>query len=147
MKRIVVGFPVVEWVAKKTNEFGNFGAAIGFGIESDGELIAGVVFNEYNGANMNIHVASDGSKRWMTKELLWMVFDYAFNQAKVKRLTGLVGEKNLDSQRFNKNLGFTVEARLAGAHPDGDMLVYRLWRHECRFLNIRRNGYEHQKAA
>ena len=70
----------------------------------------------------------------------------AFNQAKVKRLTGLVGEKNTDSQRFNKNLGFTIEARLKDAHPDGDLLIYRMFRDECRFLNMRKD-YEYQKAA
>ena len=66
---IVIGQPVVEWVAKQTNDFGNFGCAVGFGVESDGQLIAGVVFNEYNGVNMNIHVASDGSRRWISKRL------------------------------------------------------------------------------
>ena len=134
MRRIVVGQPVVEWVAKLTDEYGNFGAAVGFGIEKDGALVAGVVFNEYNGVNMNMHVASDGSKDWMTRELLWMVFDYAFRQAKVKRLTGLVGEGNAVSRIFTERIGFELETTLESAHPTGKLLIYRMFKDKCKWI-------------
>lgn len=148
MKRLVIGPGVVKWAAKQLHEYGDFGAAVGFGIEDDaGRLRAGVVFNDYNGVNMNIHVASDGSGTWMTRELLWTVFDYAFNQAKVNRITGLVGSKNEASIRFNVHLGFEHEATLEGAHPDGDMIVYRMWRKDCRWLNMKRPNHGLQKAA
>ena len=137
MKRIIIGQSVVEWVARHTGEFGNYGAAVGFGIDDGVELIAGVVFNDYNGVNMNMHVASDDSKRWMTRELLWLVFDYAFNQAKVERITGLVGEKNWQARKFDEHIGFTQETTLARAHPDGRLIVYRMFREDCRWLKIR----------
>ena len=144
MKRIVIGQPVVSWVASHTQEYGNFGASVGFGIEDDGKLIAGVVFSDYNGANINMHVASDGSKRWMTREFLWMVFDYPFNQAKVKRITGLVGEKNYAARKFDEHIGFVYETTLKDAHPDGGMIVYRMFREDCRWL---RRPHEYQMAA
>ena len=131
---IVTGQGVVEWVAKRTNEFGNFGAAVGIGWSRRNELVAGVVFSDFNGVNVNMHVASDGTRRWMTREYLWTCFDYPFNQAKVKRITGLVGEGNRVSQRFNEHLGFTLEATLEGAHPTGSLLIYRMTRADCRFL-------------
>ena len=131
---IVTGQGVVEWVAKRTNEFGNFGAAVGIGWERDGELVAGVAYSDFNGVNVNMHVASDGTRRWMTREYLWTCFDYPFNQAKVKRITGLVGEGNTQSQRFNEHLGFTHEATLEGAHPTGSLLIYKMMREDCRFL-------------
>jgi RimJ/RimL family protein N-acetyltransferase len=146
-RRIVIGNEVVQWVAKRTGEFGNYGAAVGFGIEDDRELIAGVVFNEYNGANINMHVASDGSRKWMTREFLWMVFDYAFNQAKIKRITGLVGEGNTEAQLFDEHIGFSLETTLSDAHPSGDLLVYVMRREQCRWLNIRRSHHELQQAA
>jgi RimJ/RimL family protein N-acetyltransferase len=146
MKRIVTGNHVVDWVAKKTNEFGNFGAAAGIGIE-DGELRAGVVFNEYNGASMCIHVASDGSRAWMNRELLWYVFHYAFNEAKVNLLIGLVGEGNKQARRFDEHLGFVLEHEIPDAHPTGKLLIYRMRREECRFLNMRRNRNEYKEAA
>lgn len=138
MRRIVIGQPVVEWVAKQTSDYGNFGAAVGFGVERDGALVAGIVFNEFNGANMNFHVASDGSRNWMNRTLLWIVFDYAFNQAKVKRLTGLIGSGNVASQEFARHIGGKLEAVLEDAHPDGELFVYRMFRRECRWLNMRK---------
>ena len=143
MRNIVIGQQVVDWVASRTNS--DYGKAVGFGIDRDGQLIAGVVFNDYNGVNIDMHVASDGSKRWMTKELLWMVFDYAFNQAKVNRITGLVAATNVAARRFDEHIGFTLEATLKGAHPEGDLLVYVLWREQCRWLNWSR--HEYLKAA
>jgi RimJ/RimL family protein N-acetyltransferase len=62
------------------------------------------------------------------------VFDYPFNQAKVKRITGLVGEGNIEARKFDEHIGFKLEARLAGAHPTGDLLIYVMRREDCRFL-------------
>ncbi len=146
MSKIVTGQHVVDWVATRTNEFGNYGAAIGVGLERDNQLIAGVVFNDYNGANINMHVASDGSRHWLNREFLWFCFYYAFEQAKVKRITALIGEGNLAALRFNDHIGFTEETRLKDAHPNGDMIVRVMFKKDCRWLN-RRNLYEHKQAA
>ena len=145
MKKVVTGAHVVDWVAKRTDEYGNYGAAVGIGLEQDNSLIAGVVFNDYNGANICMHVASDNSKRWMTKEYLWFVFYYAFEQAKVKRITGLVPESNYEAIKFDTHIGFSEETRLKDAHPDGDLIVFVMRKESCRWL--RRNKYEQKLAA
>ena len=144
MKKIVTGQRVVEWVAKQTNEFGNFGAAVGIGLEKDGRFVAGVVFNDYNGSNICMHVASDGSRHWLTREYLWFVFHYAFEQANVKRITGLVGESNEAAIRFDTHIGFSEEARLKDAHPDGDLIVFCMRKEDCRWL---RRDHEYKQAA
>ena len=42
---------------------------------------------------------------------------------------------NTDARRFNEHLGFREEARLMGAAADGgDVLLYVMWKEECRFL-------------
>lgn len=129
-----IGPDVVPWVAKRTNEFGNFGAAVGIGWKKGGELVAGVAYCEWNGPNVVCHIASDGSKRWATREFLRVIFDYPFRQLKVGRITVCVGKGNRPSRRFVEHLGFTHEATLEGAHPSGDLLVYRLRRQDCRYL-------------
>lgn len=131
---IVTGHHVVEWVAKKTHEFGNFGASVGIGVEKNGELVAGVVYSDYNGVNFVAHIASDGSKRWMTKEYLWLIFHYPFIQVNVNRITCLIGEANKESVSLCEHFGFELEARLKGAHASGDLLIYCLWKKDCRFL-------------
>ena len=139
---LVIGKSVVEWVAAQTAEFGNFGTDVGIGWEKDGRLVAGVAYANWNGVNVEAHIASDRSKRWLTRKFLHAIFWYPFEQLKVNRITVCVGEGNADSNRFVKHLGFVLESSLAGAHPTGKLHIYRLWRHECRFLQVR-----HEKLA
>ncbi len=143
---IVFGPPVVEWVAKRTAEFGNYGAAFGIGVQVQGRLVAGVVYNEFNGVNMNMHTAALPKVRWLTKESLWYFFDYPFNRAKVNRVTALVGEGNVKSRKLVEGVGFSLETTLEGADPTGDLLVYAMWRDECRWLNLERPKHERMAA-
>lgn len=139
---IVIGQGVVEWVANRTREYGNFGAAVGIGVQRDGELIAGVVFNEWNGVNINMHVAAVEKSNWLSRKALWYFFDYPFNQAKVNRITALVGEGNLKSRSLVEGVGFTREATLSGAHPTGDLIVSVMWKSNCRWINLGRPKHE-----
>ncbi len=140
---LVIGKGVVEWVAQKTNEFGNFGTDIGIGWEKNGELVAGTAYANWNGVNVECHIASDESKKWLTKEYLWTIFDYPFNQLKVNRVTLCIGEGNKDSLRFAQHLGFKIEAQLTGAHPTGSLIVLRMFREECRWIK----GHLDEKLA
>jgi RimJ/RimL family protein N-acetyltransferase len=136
-QRYVSGPAVVEWVSSIL-DVGDFGPAIGIGtLDHNDELIAGVLYNGYTKNNICMHIASNGSRRWMTKAFLWMCFDYPFSQLGCTRVTGLVDETNLEAQHFNERLGFTLETRLEKACEQGDLLIYRMWRHECRFLTGR----------
>lgn len=131
---LVLGPAVVDWVATRTNEFGRFGSETGIGWDGGNGLVAGVVYAQWNGPNVVCHIASDRSRKWATREYLWTIFDYPFSQLRCKRITVEVGEGNKDSRNFVEKLGFVLEATLSGAHPSGDLLVYRLWRHDCRYL-------------
>lgn len=139
---LVVGKGVVEWIAHQTAEFGNFGTEIGIGWQRDGRIIAGVAYANWNGPNVECHIASDRSRNWMTKRFLWTIFDYPFNQLGVRRITVCVGEGNVESTRFVKHLGFILEAKLQGAHPTGDLQIFRMFANECRFLQVK-----HEKLA
>ena len=88
MKRVIYGENdrVVDWVAQKIDE-SRFEGAIGIGLEEDGELIAGVVFNMYTGPSICMHVAAVPGKRWMTREYLWRCFAYPFVQLGCRRIT------------------------------------------------------------
>lgn len=132
---MVIGQGVVEWVAARTNEHGNFGAAQGIGWAKGSELVAGVAYAEWNGPNVVCHIASDGSKRWAVREYLWTIFDYPFRQLGVKRITVCVGEGNIASRRFVTHLGFRREATLHDAHPTGDLLVYWMKKEWCRWTS------------
>lgn len=130
-----IGSHVVDWVATRTNEFGSFGTTIGIGWEKNGELVAGVAYADWNGPNIVCHIASDGSKRWLTRYYLWAIFDYPFNQLQCKRITVCVGQGNSNSRRFVEHLGFELETTLRSAHPTGDLLVYRMFSESCKWTS------------
>lgn len=145
---LVIGKGVVEWVARQTGEFNCFGTDVGIGWQRHGKIVAGVAYANWNGVNVECHIASDGTRHWLTREYLWTIFDYPFNRIGgsygAKRITVCVGEGNADSARFVKHLGFKLEAKLKAAHPTGDLQVFRMFANECRFLQVK---HEHKMAA
>lgn len=105
------------------------------GLERDGELVAGVLYEGYNGPNVWMHVAAVPGRRWMNRDYLWYCFHYPFNEMNVQRISGYVNANNEQARKFDEHLGFKVEATLSGAAPDGgDVLIYVMRREDCRFL-------------
>lgn len=111
------------------------GGSKGLGLERDGELIAGVVYEDFNGKNIWMHVAAKPGVQWMTRSYLWYCFHYPFVEMGVDRITGYVHEDTLAARRLAEHMGFELETRLKGAAPNGaDVLLYVMWRDKCRFL-------------
>jgi RimJ/RimL family protein N-acetyltransferase len=138
MKQVIYGQDerVAKWVGDQIDEVYPTNATA-IGLEENGELIAGVVFDLYTGPSISMHVAATG-KRWMTKDFLWRCFAYPFLQLQCNRITGLVRADNLAAQKFDEHLGFKREGLLRKAAKDGtDYIVYGMLREECRWLEIR----------
>lgn len=139
MRKIITGQDdrVAEFVAERIGMRGKFGSCATIGLEQNDSLIAGVVYSDYNGSNVSMHVGAIG-KRWMTREYLWFCFYYPFEQMKVKRITGVVDEGNQQARQFDEHLGFKLETRLKDAGRSGDLLIYRMLKEDCRFLEMKR---------
>lgn len=131
---IITGDEVTKWVSEHSE--GTFvpGLNPGIGIVTNGEIVGGVAYDGFNGANINIHVASNGSKRWINREFLWFVFYYPFVQLGCKRVTGVVPSYNKAAIDFDEKVGFELEATLTNAHPLGDLLIYKMTPDKCRWL-------------
>jgi RimJ/RimL family protein N-acetyltransferase len=125
---------VGPWVCQRTGGTWSPVDSVAVGLEKNGELVAGVTFDHFNGASLCMHVASDGSKRWLNREFLRFCFQYAFDQAKVKKVIGLVPSSNTQALRFDLHLGFSEEARIKDAHPEGDLLILTMTRPQCRWI-------------
>ena len=106
------------------------------GADGSEQLIAGVLFSDYNRASIQMHVAAEPGARWLTKAYLGFCFQYAFNQAKVNKVLGYVGSQNKVAQRFDEHIGFQLETSIQEAHPDGTLLIYSMTRAQCRWLDI-----------
>jgi RimJ/RimL family protein N-acetyltransferase len=147
VKEIVFNADVVgPWVCRRTGgKFDGLGTAIG--LMEDGMLIAGVLYDSYNGRSIAMHVASDGSKRWMTREYLRICFDYPFNQLGVNVIIGLVDSENLAARQFDEALGFKLEHTVPNAGPKGDLLLYSMTAAQCRFLHIKERERGRQERS
>jgi len=106
----------------------------GLGIEEDGNLIAGVVYDNYEeGARISMHCAGIG-RRWLSKQFLNMAFDYPFNQLKVNVIINTVSSNNKDSMRFTEHCGFKEVVRIEGGASDGDLIIYVLYKKDCKWI-------------
>ncbi len=110
------------------------GGMRGIGLRRGGELVAGVLYEGINDFNLWMHVAATPGRHWLCRRFLRAAFAYPFRICGVRRVSGYVNDSNTDARRFNEHLGFTVEARLAGAASDGgDVLIYVMRREDCRY--------------
>lgn len=143
MKRIVTDKERIgPWVCERTKGTWSPIDATAIGLEDDGELVAGVTYDHFNGASIAMHVASDGSRKWLSREFLEFAFSYPFEQLKVKKVIGIVPSTNADALRFDKHLGFVEEARIAQGYPDGDLIFLTMRRDQCRWIKEREDGIE-----
>lgn len=100
----------------------------------DGEVIAAVMFDSFTSHNCFMHIASDGTKKWMTRQFLHTVFRYPFVTLGLARITAWIEINNFQSRAIARGTGFREEAVLESAGRDGvDVLIYRMFRQECRY--------------
>lgn len=121
-----------QWLCSRTGGIYT-GEGQYIGLVENGQIIACVGFEDYNGASIRMHVAGEG-KRWLTRDYLKFCFWYPFEQLKVKKIIGLVSSKNEQALRFDKHLGMVHEATIKDAAPDGDLLILTYTKEQCKFL-------------
>jgi RimJ/RimL family protein N-acetyltransferase len=125
--------PVSKWVAQQVGHIGSWGEYYAIGIEADGQIVAGVVINNYNGANATCHIAISKRTKLLV-ELFYHVCNYAFNHCKLKRLTGMVPSNEPKILAFDKHLGFEEEFVMKDGAPGADMHVLVMRPDTCRWL-------------
>jgi hypothetical protein len=134
VKRLIFGCDgiVGNWVAGKIGGHYN-GEGKTIGIVRDELLIAGAIYELWNGVSIAMQIAAS-EPNWLTRSALWVLFDYPFNQVGAAKILAFISQANLRSQRLAKHAGFIEETRITKACPGGDLLVYTMTRAQCRFL-------------
>ncbi|EHK57743.1 hypothetical protein [Allomesorhizobium alhagi] len=126
---------LIAWAESRVanSRFRDDARAIGH--ERAGELRGVVVFDTFTTTTCLVHLASDGSKRWMTREFITRVFAYPFIQCKFPRITCGIPETNAESLRLTRHMGWVEEGRLREDSEDGsDTIIFGMLRRECRWL-------------
>lgn len=106
------------------------------GLERNGELVAGTLYDFFNGASVFANIAIRGP---ITREWLWFIFFYPFEQLGASVLLGLIAEENQKSLQLAIRFGFFVSGTVPDADPSGPLHLVTLHRRDCRFL---RSPYE-----
>lgn len=128
--------PIFNFVRRYVPGLPRFENMTGIGLRKHGELVAGVIYEGFNGRNVWMHVGAVPGRSWLNRAYLTACFAYPFAQLGVDRVSGWVYASNLDARRFDEHLGFQEEARLTGAAPDGgDVLIYAMRKKDCRFID------------
>ncbi|HEY9208656.1 MAG TPA: GNAT family protein [Acidovorax sp.] len=105
------------------------------GLRRDGELVAAAIYEGFNGQNIWAHLAGVPGRRWMTRDFLRAGFAYPFLVCGAQRVSGYVNASNTEARRLNEHFGYRVEAALRGAaHDGGDVILYVMWRKDCRYV-------------
>ena len=131
---IVQGAEVGVWVADRiAGEFySETSSAIG--LEKNGVIVAGVIYENWNRASIFCHIAIEAR---LTKAYLKAIFDYPFNVCNVKKIIVPVVSNHVKSIKLVTNMGFTEEARIVDGSQDGDIIFLTMTKENCRFLGVR----------
>jgi RimJ/RimL family protein N-acetyltransferase len=136
-----------EAIAKLAGTDYNPNVNVSFCRVRDGVRLGGVVFSGYTHESIGIHSGA-WAPRWINRDMLFVTFDYPFNQLGVKRLFGQVPETNHHALEFNFKLGFRVVARIEGVFPDNvACIVMRMDREDCRMLSVKPRNMVSNKVA
>jgi hypothetical protein len=97
------------------------------------EIVVG--FSSFLGKTCQMHVAMVPDIHYSPRAMLRFCFEYAFLQAKVEKILGVVNSANLRAMEYDQALGFRELYRLPGLHDKGgDIVLFGMGRKDCRFL-------------
>lgn len=115
------------------------------GVLSGDRIVAGVTYQDFNGVNVICEIAARPRALWAREPVLRQIFGFPFLVLGCHRITIGIEDRNELSLRLCRRLGFVEEARLQAAASDrGDVVVLRLFREECRWIE---HGQEDQGSA
>lgn len=101
----------------------------------DGLVIAGVIYDVYNGASVQAHIWID-AEHTPSKEWYVAIFDYPFNQLKVKKIMGQVKGSNEEALNIDSRFGFVTEAVIEDYYEEGVPLhILSMKKDQCMVLN------------
>lgn len=130
---IVVGYDdyIGPWICQRLGLEWYEGKGKCIGLLQDGVLIAGTLYEGFNGSSVFMHIAID---KPVTKQWIRTNARYVFIQLNAKRVSGMVAATNIQAREFLQRVGFIPEVSLHNACVDGDLIIYTIFKEECRWL-------------
>jgi len=133
-------FDHAEQIAKAARIYFNPLCDVCISRSKDDKLLGGVIFQQFTGMSITIHVAAF-DPHWINPDMLWITFHYPFEQLKVKKIFGQVPQDNSRALEFDRKLGFKIETIIRDVYPDGDMVLLSMYREDCRWLRLKPRSF------
>lgn len=128
---------LVPWAEAHTGPQHRFRPdAKAIGIRIKGALRAVAVYDNFSINDCLFGIASDGSRRWVTREFCHRVMAYPFIQCGFPRITCIVSRNNRPSLQLVRRFGgWQLEGvmREAGLAGEG-LMIYGMLRRDCLWL-------------
>ena len=132
--RIVSGPHVGAWVTAQTEGAFDPNRSTAIGLEHDGKIVAGTVYENWNGRSVVCHIAWER----VTPAYMAAVYDYAYNVANVDKIIGPISSNHTRALALVSKMGFSEEARIKdAAHDSGDIVLMTQTPDKCRYLEPR----------
>ncbi len=100
--RIVSGPHVGAWVTAQTEGAFDPNRSVAIGLERDGKLVAGTVYENWNGRSVVCHIAWER----VTPTYMAAVYDYAYNVAGVDKIIGPISSNHTRALALVSKMGF-----------------------------------------
>lgn len=102
----------------------------------NGQIVGAVGYDGFNGSTCHMHIAL--TEPWaLNRALLWKMFEVPFIQWDLPVVLAATGSQNRDCLKLINGLGFEHCVTIDQAHDDGALEVFKLYKKDCRWLNIR----------
>jgi len=125
---------VAEWMGGRLDTvFAPPYVALGV-TNSEGRLVGGLLFNDYNGQNIEVTAYGPGA---VTKESVGAMFNYAFVQLGCWRLTARTRRSNHTMRELLTRLGFKhegIQQGYWGRSKANDCFLYGMTRQNCKWI-------------
>lgn len=103
-------------------------------LHDDGSIACVVAYTRFSKTNLEMSIASDGSKTWVNRKFIQAAFAYPFLQLGKRRVLSIAHEDNHAVLDQDRRLGFVEEGRLRKWYGDRDGILFGMLREECIWL-------------
>ncbi len=100
------------------------------------DLIGAIGYDGWSENMVEMHSAGTPGSYWLTKEFLFKCFHFPFIVHGREIVTSRVSTGNPVAVKMNLQAGFTEQCRIKGGADDGDLIIFTMYRAECKWLRM-----------
>lgn len=125
---------VAVWVAERIPGYEPSYGTRGLGVLRGADLVAGVVFERWNGVHVEAAIAADPGL-WASRDVLFSLFYYPFVTLGCEAISVTIPSSNIESLNLALKLGFEAEAIIRfAAHDGSSLVVLKMFKETCKWI-------------